>query len=132
MARRLLVGHSLDVERDAHHTHGGGGRIPMKERVTLLAALSEAVSARQTHRFERLARAAYTAGASREDLITAIEIGRLLGDPVEPVPTEAYATVHAWQWMASRRMSRDEESAPCAERRGSERARMWIPCTIQS
>jgi hypothetical protein len=104
----------------------------MKERVTLLAALSEAVSVRQTHQFERLVWAAYSAGASREDLITAIEIGRLLGHPPEPVPTEAYAAVYAWNWMANRRAPQDEESTPCAERRDTKRKRMWIPCTMKS
>ncbi len=104
----------------------------MKERLALLAAFSEAVSTRQAHEFEWLIKAAYAAGTSREDLLTAIETGRLLGNPPEPVAADAYATVHAWQWMASRRAPRSEESAPCPERRRTERKKTWIPCIIKS
>jgi len=101
----------------------------MKERMALLAAFAEAVSARQAHEFEWLVKAAYTAGASREDLLTALETGRLLGEPPEPVVTEAYATVHGWQWMASRRTPHGDEWASCTERRRAERRKTWIPCT---
>ncbi len=73
----------------------------MKERIALLTAFAEAVWARQAHGFEWLVKAAYETGASLEDLLTALESGRLLGDPPAPVVTEAYATVYAWQWMAS-------------------------------
>jgi hypothetical protein len=43
--------------------------------------------------------------------------------------TEAYATVHAWQWMASRRTPHGDEWASCTERRRAERRKTWIPCT---
>jgi hypothetical protein len=104
----------------------------VKEEMAILVGLSRAVSARQAHEFEWLVKAAYGAGIGREDLLTAVETGRLLGDPPGPVVARAYATVHDWQWMANRRASHGEESAPCTERRGTERTRMWIPCTIKS
>ena len=103
----------------------------MKEQMALLVAFAEAVSARQAHEFEWLVKAAYGAGASREDLLTAVESGSLLGDPSEPVVTEAYATVHAWQWMASHCTAHSDEPAPLTERRRTQRREVWIPCTTK-
>ena len=103
----------------------------MKERIALLAALAEAVWSRQAHEFDRLVKAGYRIGASREDLLTAVETGRLLGDPTEPVVADAYATVHAWHWMASRGPAHSDESAPSIERRRTEPRKAWIPCTTQ-
>jgi hypothetical protein len=103
----------------------------MKERTALLAAFTEAVSTRQAHEFVWLIKAAYGAGASREDLLIAVETGWRLGDPPEPITAEAYATVHAWQWMATRRTARGDESAPRADRRRTERRKVWLPCIIK-
>jgi hypothetical protein len=103
----------------------------MKERTALLASLAEAVSTRQAYEFAWLVKAAYGAGASRENLLVAVETGRHLGDPPEPVTAEAYAAVHAWQWMVNRRAVRGDESAPRAERRRTERRKAQIPCTIK-
>ena len=103
----------------------------MKERIALLAALAEAVWSQQAHEFDQLVKAGYRAGASREDLLIAVETGRLLGDPPKPVVADAYATVHAWQWMASRCTAHSDESAPSTQRRRTERRKAWIPCTTQ-
>jgi hypothetical protein len=103
----------------------------MKERMALLAAFAEAVWTRQADEFEWLVKAAYGAGACREDLLAAVESGRLLGDPPEPVVAEAYATVHAWRWMTSRCPTPSHESAPLAERRRTKRRKVWIPCTTK-
>lgn len=103
----------------------------MKEQMALLVAFAEALSAKQSHELEWLARAAYGAGASRDDLLTAVDKGRLLGDPPEPVGTEAYATVRAWQWMASYGTAPSDESAPRTGRRCTERRKVWIPCTTK-
>jgi hypothetical protein len=103
----------------------------MKERTALLAAMVEAVSTRQAHEFVWLVKAAYGAGASREDLLIAVETGWRLGEPPEPITAEAYTAVHAWQWMANRRAVRCAESAPHADRRCSERRKAWLPCIIK-
>lgn len=108
-----------------------GERIPVKERTALLAAFAEAVSTRQAHEFVWLVKAAYGAGASREDLLVAVETGWRLGDPPEPITAGAYAAVHAWQWMANRRAVHCDESAPRADRRRSERRKAWLPCIIK-
>lgn len=98
----------------------------MRELIALLAAFAEAVAARQTHEFEWLVKAAYAAGARLEDLLTALEIGRLVGEPPESVVTEASATAHLWQWMAVRLGASDRELNPRAEGRG-----MGTPCTTR-
>jgi hypothetical protein len=103
----------------------------MKERIALLVALAEAVWARQAHEFEWLVKAAYGAGATREDLLTAVENGRLLGDPPAPVVTEAYATVHAWQWMASSGTPHRDEPPLFPEPRRTKRTEAWVPCTTK-
>lgn len=77
----------------------------MKDRIILLAALAEAVADKQPHCFEGLVKAAYEAGADREDLLTAVEIGRVIGEVSGPVLTEACATVQAWQWMVVHRLT---------------------------
>ncbi len=77
----------------------------MKERIILLATLAEAVAGGQPHRFEGLVKDAYEAGADRDDLLTAVEIGRVLGEVSGPVLTEARATVQAWQWVVVHRLT---------------------------
>ena len=99
----------------------------MKERMALLAAFAEAVWTRQAHEFEWLVKAAYAAGATREDLFTAVESGRLLGEPPAPIVTEAYATVHAWQWLATCGTGRNDESTPCPEWRPTKRMEACMP-----
>ncbi len=70
---------------------------------TYLAAFTEAVAAGRTDRFEEAVKGAYAAGASEEDLLVALEMGRLLSEVPAPVRTEAYATIHAWRWIEARR-----------------------------
>ncbi len=84
----------------------------MEELIALLAAFAEAVATRQTHEFDWLVKAAYGAGASREDLLISVEIGQLVGEPPEPVVTEASATAHLWQWMARCPATPGGESTP--------------------
>ena len=74
----------------------------MEERSRNLDAFLRAVAAREWHLFEGLVRAAYQTGASREELLTAVENARTLGDVPGPVVAHAYATVHNWQWMMVR------------------------------
>ena len=82
---------------------GSGGARSSPERRSLPAAFAKAIAARQPEQFERLVKAAYEAGASREDLLTAVEVARVLADAPGPVVVEAYATVHTWRWVAARR-----------------------------
>jgi hypothetical protein len=103
----------------------------MRRRIALLAALAEAVWSRQAHEFDWLVKAAYGAGASLEDLLTAVESGCLLGKPPAPIVTEAYATVHAWQWLAICGPGNSRESTPCPEWGRTERMEAWIPWTTR-
>lgn len=68
-----------------------------------LIAFADALTTGQLHRFEPIVNAAYAAGVSREDLLTAVEMGRLLVE----VPTLdlrcAFAAVHAGHWTMARR-----------------------------
>lgn len=98
----------------------------MRELIPLLAAFAEAVAARRTHEFEPLVTAAYEAGARLEDLLTALEIGRLVGEPPQPVVTEASATAHLWQWRAVRLGAADGALTPRAAGRGTGK-----PCTTR-
>lgn len=73
-----------------------------EERNAALAAFTEAVAGREWQEFEWLVKAAYSAGASRDDLIAAAEAGRRFADVPERLVALAYATVNAWRWMAAR------------------------------
>ena len=113
-------------------TRGRERRVPMNERTILLAAVVEAASTRQADVFDWLVKATYYgAGASRRDLVLAVETGRRLDNPPEFITAGAYATVHAWQWMASRRKARGGEPAPSAEGSSSERREGSLPCTTK-
>ncbi len=81
----------------------------MDARIAQLAAFAEAVASCQSHVFERTVKAAYAAGASREELLTAAEVGRCLAEIPRAVVSLAYATVHAWNWMAVRRLAECRE-----------------------
>ena len=75
----------------------------MEERVNLLAAISEAVAGGQWQELEWLVKAAYSAGATRDDPVRAVEVGGMRGNLSDHLLILAYATVNAWQWMALRR-----------------------------
>jgi alkylhydroperoxidase/carboxymuconolactone decarboxylase family protein YurZ len=77
----------------------------MPARIALLAAFAEALASRQSHLFEQMVKAAYAAGASREELHTAVEVGRCLAEVPGPVVSLAHANVRAWHWMATRRLA---------------------------
>jgi hypothetical protein len=47
-------------------------------RIVRLAAFAGGIASRQSHVFEQTVKAAYPAGASREDLLTVVEVGRCL------------------------------------------------------
>lgn len=83
----------------------------MTEPNANLIALIEVLTAGQATQLERIVRAAFMSGASRDDLLTAIEIGRRLADVPAPVLTQACATVHAWDWMETYRVSRRRDFA---------------------
>ena len=121
-----------EVGREIRRAHGAGECPPVKKGMAILVDFSRAVSARHAHGFESLVKAAYAAGIEKEDLLTAVETGQLLGDPPGPIVEEAYATVHAWQWMANRRAPRGREPASCVERRSAERRETWLQCTTRS
>jgi hypothetical protein len=87
----------------------------MDERNANLIALIEAITIGRTYQFEHLVKSGYIAGASREDLLTALEIARFLADVREPVLTEARATIHAWHWIVGRRFEHQRSLAPPAE-----------------
>jgi alkylhydroperoxidase/carboxymuconolactone decarboxylase family protein YurZ len=57
----------------------------MKEGIGRLAAFAGAIAVRQSTQFERLVKAAYARGSSREDLLAVVEIGSLLGGVTAPV-----------------------------------------------
>jgi hypothetical protein len=57
---------------------GIGGRASVDARIVQLAAFAEGIASRQSHVFEQTVKVAYAAGASREDLLTAVEVGRCL------------------------------------------------------
>ncbi len=83
-------------------------------RMPHLTAFTEGVATGQAQRFEPIVKAAYRAGASREDLLTAVEVGRCLGTVPDPVIRQAYATIHAWSWIAARRAGLPQEVAAAA------------------
>jgi alkylhydroperoxidase/carboxymuconolactone decarboxylase family protein YurZ len=76
----------------------------MNERIAHLIAFIEAIAAGQPHLFERAVKEAYKAGASREEMLTAVDIARGMAPASDAVVSQAYATVHAWRWLAARRM----------------------------
>ncbi len=84
----------------------------MDERNAHLIALIEALTAGQVHQFEHVVKTAYIAGVGRAELLTAVEIGRLLVDLPEAIVTQAYATIHAWHWLVARRLEHQRSLAP--------------------
>ncbi len=50
----------------------------MDARIVRLAAFAEGIASRHSYVFEQTVKAAYPAGASREDLLTVVEVGRCL------------------------------------------------------
>ncbi len=93
---------------------GDGGKI-MFDRKGALASLVRAVMAGEPDQFAPAARGAYAAGAHREELLCAIELGGSLGAVSPGVLAEAYAAAHAWSWMAARRRG---SSSPLPARAG--------------
>lgn len=75
------------------------------ERITRLAAFTGAIAAQQADQFDRIVKAAYNAGASREDLLAAVEVARVLADAPGPLVVQAYAAIHAWRWIEARRLA---------------------------
>jgi len=84
----------------------------MSERNTCLKAFIEALAADQPHLFEQAVKAAYKVGASREDLLAAVEIARRRAEIPAATLSHAYATVHAWHWLAARRMEHRRNLMP--------------------
>jgi len=75
----------------------------MADRIDCLTYFTMLVAGSQTTRFEDAVKLAYHTGATREDLLTAAEIGRLLADAPDVVVTQAYATIDAWHWIPEAR-----------------------------
>ena len=60
---------------------------------------------------EQAVKAAYKAGASREDLLASVEVARRRAELPAVTLSCAYATVHAWRWMMARRIQHQRELA---------------------
>jgi hypothetical protein len=71
----------------------------MSQWLSHLTAFSAAVATGQAHRFEQAIKAAYEAGAPREELFLAAGSARLLTQIPAPILEKAYAAIHAWYWM---------------------------------
>ena len=82
---------------------GLDSRVSALDALLHLTAFTEAVATGQTQQLEPMVKAAYGAGASREDLLTAVQVGRCLGAVPGPVVRQAYVAIHAWSWIAARR-----------------------------
>jgi len=67
----------------------------MNEWITHLTAFSAAIAARQPHRFEQVVKAAYEAGASREELLLAVDSARVLAQVPAPIVDRARAAIQA-------------------------------------
>ena len=61
-----------------------------------------------------MVKAAYQAGLSREDLLTALEVVRVLADAPGGVVAQAYSAVHDWHWIAARRSTLLQQEVPAA------------------
>jgi alkylhydroperoxidase/carboxymuconolactone decarboxylase family protein YurZ len=68
-----------------------------------LIAFADALTTGRLHQFEGIVKAAYRAGVNRQDLLIAVEMGRLLVEVPSWVVSRAYAAVHAWHWIVARR-----------------------------
>ena len=97
-------------------------------RVTRIAAFVEALAAGRRYGLEQAIEAAYEAGASREDLLGAVDMARALGGIRALLLVKAYEDVHAWYWIAARRLAPAHASAhaPGAVGQMGEMGR-WIP-----
>ena len=76
-------------------------------RIAPLATFTDAIMARRPDRFGPAVRAAYAAGAEREDLLVALDMARLMAEVPAPLVTQAYAAIHVgdWHWIAARRVA---------------------------
>lgn len=86
----------------------------MDMRIAPLTAVSAAVAARQSSRFDEVVKAAYEAGWSREDLLLAVDSARLLALLPGPLLARAYASIHRWYWLESRRLLHGRYSSSVA------------------
>ena len=75
------------------------------ERIARLAAFTGVLAAQQPGEFGRVVKAAYEAGATREDLLAALEVARVLADASGALAVQAYAAIHAWHSIAVHRLS---------------------------
>jgi len=76
----------------------------MSQWLSHLTAFSAAAATGQAHRFEQAIKAAYEAGAPREEFFPAADSARLLTQIPAPILEKAHAAIHAWYWMESRRV----------------------------
>ena len=90
----------------------------MDPRIAPLTVLTEAVASCQPDLFELSVEAACAAGASRQDLITAVEVARLLSEVPPRVLARAYASIDAAGGIEARRQMRSAGRVPFALSRG--------------
>ena len=86
----------------------------MNELIAPLTAFSAAIAGRQPHRFQELVKAAYEAGATREELFVAVDSVRGLLPLPAPLVGQAFASIHTWYWMESGRERQRREVARLA------------------
>ena len=72
----------------------------MVDRIDCLACFTDLVAGGRTDQFDDTVKLAYHAGASREDQLTAMEVGRVLANVPDPVVVRTYASIHDWNWIA--------------------------------
>ena len=87
----------------------------MDNHITHLTAFAKAVAGHQPSLFEPVAISAYSAGADLADLLVAVEIARALSEVPRPILAQAYASIHAWQWIAARRQGSSEKMGARAD-----------------
>lgn len=90
----------------------------MDPRIAPLTVLTEAVASCQPHLFELSVEAACATGASQQDLITAVEVARLLGEVPPRVLARAYASIDAVREIEASPLTRSADESPFAPSQG--------------
>ena len=82
----------------------------MDNHITHLTAFAKAVAGHQPNLFEPVVISAYSAGADLADFLVAVEIAKALSEVPPPILARAYASIHAWHWIAARRQGPSEKN----------------------
>ena len=68
----------------------------------LSTMFAETIAAQHADLFDPVVRLAYSAGATPEELLTAVETAKAQAEVPPGVVQHAYTTVHNWRWIAAR------------------------------